>query len=138
MLSLRDIGVLVVDDSEDTVVMLQQLLELNGATVYTARSGSEALQVANQHQFDIVLSDVAMPEMDGFEFLRKLRELPAHHDVPVLALTGFGRPEDVERAKQAGFFSHITKPFDLEKLATTLRSIPRKERDGDGSPQPHN
>ena len=134
MLSLSNIGVLVVDDSEDTVVMLQQLLEMNGAKVHTARSGSEALQAANQHQFDVILSDVSMPEMDGFEFLRKLRELPAHHDVPVLALTGFGRPEDIERAKQAGFFSHITKPFDLDKLAITLRSIPRKQRDGDGSP----
>lgn len=134
MLSLSDIGVLVVDDSEDTVVMLQQLLEMNGAKVYTARSGSEALQVANRHQFDVVLSDVSMPEMDGFEFLRRLRELPAHYDVPVLALTGFGRPEDIERAKQAGFFSHLTKPLDLEKLATTLRSIPQRQRDGDSSP----
>ena len=71
-----------------------------------------------------------MPEMDWFEFLRQLRTRPEHKDIPVLALTGFGRPEDIERAKTAGFFSHITKPFDLEKLAATLQTVPNKRRNG--------
>lgn len=71
-----------------------------------------------------------MPEMDGFEFLRQLRTQAEHRDVPVLAVTGFGRPEDVERARSAGFFSHITKPFDFEKLAATLQAVGGLRRRG--------
>ena len=72
------------------------------------------------------ISDVSMPEMDGFEFLRQLRTRPNSQHIPVLAVTGFGRPEDIERAMTAGFFSHITKPFDLEKLAATLLEVPHR------------
>lgn len=122
-LELTDISVLVIDDSADTTEMLRQLLEINGAKVRTASSGAEALKVVSQQKFDVIISDVSMPEMDGFEFLRQLRDRPEHQDVPVLALTGFGRPEDIERARTAGFFSHITKPFDLEKLAATLQTV---------------
>ena len=71
-----------------------------------------------------------MPGMDGFEFLRRLRQLPAGKDVPVLALTGFGRPEDIQRARAAGFYSHITKPFELDKLVEVLQSLPLKKRQG--------
>jgi signal transduction histidine kinase/ActR/RegA family two-component response regulator len=127
-LELTDMGVLVIDDSADTTEMLRQLLEINGAKVRTASSGAEALRVVNQQKFDVIISDVSMPEMDGFEFLRQLRDQPEHRDVPVLALTGFGRPEDIERAKSAGFVSHITKPFDLEKLAETLRTVSNTRR----------
>jgi CheY-like chemotaxis protein len=67
-----------------------------------------------------------MPEIDGFEFLRKLREMPGKADVPVLALTGFGRAEDVQRAESEGFFSHVTKPIDLDKLVEILREIPAR------------
>lgn len=127
-LELTDMGVLVIDDSADTTEMLRQLLEINGAKVRTASSGAEALRVVSQQKFDVIISDVSMPEMDGFEFLRQLRDRPEHRDVPVLALTGFGRPEDIERAKTAGFFSHITKPFDLEKLAATLQTVSNSRR----------
>ena len=130
-LDLTDMGVLVIDDSADTTEMLRQLLEINGARVRTASSGAEALRVVSRQKFDVIISDVSMPEMDGFEFLRQLRDRPEHRDVPVLALTGFGRPEDIERAKTAGFFSHITKPFDLEKLAATLRTVSNTRRNDD-------
>ena len=129
-LELMDLGILVIDDSEDTTEMLRQLLEMNGARVRTASSGAEALRAVTQDDFDVIISDVSMPEMDGFEFLRQLRTLPAHKDVPVLALTGFGRPEDIERAREAGFFSHLTKPFDLEKLAATLQRVTNRRRNG--------
>ena len=129
-LALTDLGILVVDDSEDTTEMLRQLLEISGAKVRTASSGAEALKVLCQQEFDVVISDVSMPEMDGFEFLRQLRTLPNYKHVPVLALTGFGGPEDIERAMTAGFFSHITKPFDLDKLAATLLEVPNRRRNG--------
>jgi PAS domain S-box-containing protein len=125
MTSLREISVLVVDDSEDTTEMLTQLLKISGAKVESATSGDEALRIVAEKEFDVVLSDISMPGMDGFEFLRQLRQIPGKANLPVLALTGFGRPEDTERACAAGFFSHLTKPFDLEALLEILNDLRR-------------
>ena len=123
---LVTLDVLVLDDSEDTTEMLRHLLEQNGAFVTTATNGVDALRIASEREFDIVLSDISMPGMDGFEFVRRLRELPGKKDVPVLALTGFGRPEDISRAQNEGFFSHLTKPFDLGALSQILEKIPSR------------
>ena len=124
--TLDGMDVLVVDDSEDTTEMVRHLLEIGGATVCAATSGSEALRFARERDFDVVLSDISMPEMDGFEFLSRLRELPGKEDLPAVALTGFGRPEDVQRAVDQGFYAHLTKPFDLQTLARLLQQIPRR------------
>ncbi|HJP95365.1 MAG TPA: ATP-binding protein [Pyrinomonadaceae bacterium] len=123
--TLQGLAVLVVDDSEDTTEMVQHLLQIGGATVDIATSGTEALRLLNQKQFDAVLSDISMPGMDGFEFLRRLRDLPGKQNLPAIALTGFGRPEDVQRAIDEGFYAHLTKPFDIESLAKLLQSLPR-------------
>lgn len=125
--TLNGLQVLVVDDSEDTTEMVQHLLEMSGATVNIASSGSEALQLAQEKHYDVVLSDISMPGMDGFEFLGKLRKLPGKGEIPAVALTGFGRPEDVQRAVKEGFFAHLTKPFDIETLATLLQKLPRRK-----------
>ena len=124
--SLEGMNVLVVDDSEDTTEMVRHLLEMGGATVTAVTSGFEALRIARDRQFDVVLSDISMPGMDGFEFLNKLHALPGHHDLPAIALTGFGRPEDVQRAHAEGFYAHLTKPFDIEALANLLQKMPRQ------------
>jgi PAS domain S-box-containing protein len=126
--ALSQMRILIVDDSVDTVDMLSRLFEMDGAIVNTARSGAEALRIARHEHFDVILSDISMPEMDGFELLRLLRELPAAKDTPVLALTGFGRPEDLARAKAEGFFSHVTKPIDLGELVETLQELMAKNR----------
>jgi PAS domain S-box-containing protein len=128
--TLEKIAVLVVDDSEDTTQMLAHLLKMSGAMVTAATSGDEALRVMAQKEFDVVLSDISMPGMDGFEFLRHLRQLPGGQDLPVLALTGFGRPEDIERAQAEGFFAHVTKPFELEALIEVLQKLPKRNRNG--------
>ncbi len=124
--ALDGMSVLVVDDSEDTTEMVRHLLELGGASVCAATSGVEALQIAREQQFDVVLSDISMPGMDGFEFLSRLRKLPGKEDLPAVALTGFGRPEDVQRASDEGFYGHLTKPFDIQTLARMLQKLPRK------------
>ena len=126
--SLEGMSVLVVDDSEDTTEMVRHLLEIGGASVCAATSGFEALRLARDKEFDVVLSDISMPEMDGFEFLTRLRELPGKQDLPAVALTGFGRPEDVQRASDKGFYAHLTKPFDIQRLALLLREVPRMSR----------
>ena len=125
---LGKLDVLVLDDSEDTTEMLRHLLEQNGALVTTATNGPDALRIASEREFDIVLSDISMPGMDGFEFVRRLRKLPANKDVPVLALTGFGRPEDIRRAQTEGFFTHLTKPFDVKALGEILQRVQPRRR----------
>lgn len=128
--SLDGMSVLVVDDSEDTAEMVRHLLEIGGAVVTAVTSGFDALRVASEKQFDVVLSDISMPGMDGFEFLNKLRALPGYHDLPAVALTGFGRPEDVQRAHAQGFYAHLTKPFDIQALAGLLQKMPRQRTAG--------
>jgi PAS domain S-box-containing protein len=116
-------SILVVDDSPETTEMLGKLLEMEGAFVETARSGLEALDVAAGKKFDLVISDISMPEMDGYQLLGKLRRLPSMADVPALALTGRGRTSDVDHALREGFDGHITKPLDLDKLLITVRQL---------------
>ncbi|MEA2203307.1 MAG: hypothetical protein QOE77_83 [Blastocatellia bacterium] len=160
---LSQMRILVVDDSADTVEMLRALLEMDGAVVATARNGPDALELARTHDFDVVLSDISMPGMDGFEFIRHLRAITkvgdaasaaaagvaggrqgstgeenvntdskgaSPYNVPVIALTGFGRAEDLERAAAEGFFSHVTKPIDIEVLMETLRQLPARNAKG--------
>jgi two-component system CheB/CheR fusion protein len=124
--TLNELSVLAVDDDQDTTALLQYLLEMNGAKVTTANSGIEALGLASESDFDVVLSDISMPSMDGFEFVRRLRSLPGKQDVRVVALTGFGRKEDVEQAQNEGFIAHLTKPFDVEALLSFLLNISHK------------
>ena len=114
---------LIVDDSEDTIAMLQELLKVAGANVMTATNGADALRIAAENEFDVILSDISMPEMDGFEFLQRLRKIDGRQNVPVIAITGFGRNADIARARAAGFYSHLTKPLNLQVLAEVLQQL---------------
>ena len=115
--------ILVVDDSRETTEMLGKLLELEGAFVETARSGAEALQISKAKRFDLVISDISMPEMDGYQLLNELRKLPEMADVPAVALTGYGRDTDVKRTRDEGFAEHLTKPLDLDRLLQIVRKL---------------
>jgi PAS domain S-box-containing protein len=121
---------LILDDSEDTIAMLEELLKVSGAIVMTATNGADALRIASENEFDVILSDISMPEMDGFEFLQRLRQIEGRQHVPVVAITGFGRNADMERARVAGFYSHLTKPLNLQALAEVLQQLADlKEKD---------
>jgi signal transduction histidine kinase len=120
---LAGLRVLVVDDSEDTVWMLARLLETEGAEVVAATSGPEALRLAGETDLDLVLSDLSMPGMDGYELLRELRVRPATAEVPVLALSGFDQAEDARRTQAAGFSAHLSKPIELERLLEVVRGV---------------
>src|SRR6185295_11959976 len=113
--------------------MLSKLLEMDGAEVHTARGGMEALEIAGESEFDLVISDISMPEMDGYQLLRELRRLPKMANVPALALTGFGRVSDVDRAHREGFSKHFTKPLDIDKLLSSVRELTHKNHNGNGS-----
>ncbi len=122
---------LILDDSEDSICMLEELLKLAGARVVTATNGVDALRIASESEFDVILSDISMPEMDGFEFLKRLRKIDGRQDVPVVAITGFGRHDDIERARAAGFYSHLTKPLDLQALSVIIEQIAKERGRGD-------
>ena len=127
--ALNNFRILIVDDSTDTIEMLQYLLALEGAMVATATSGADALRIATANEFDVIISDISMPGMDGFDLLRKLRAIPGQEAVPILALTGFGSAADVRRAKAEGFLTHISKPVDVDHLLGILRQLRSNERE---------
>jgi two-component system CheB/CheR fusion protein len=118
--------ILVVDDNRDTLDVLRLLLEGAGAVVETAVSGAAALKIAKTAQMDLIISDISMPGMDGYELLKELRKQSHYTNVPAIALTGFGREEDVERARQAGFTTHITKPLNFDHLLSLVGATLRQ------------
>lgn len=128
--ALEGTCILVVDDSSETTDMLSKLLEMDGAEVHTARGGMEALAIAGQSEFDLVISDISMPEMDGYQLLQELRQLPQMANVPALALTGFGRVSDIDRAHREGFTKHFTKPLDIDKLLISVRELTHNNHNG--------
>lgn len=103
--------------------MMRLLLESEGAKVDTAISGAEALRLMENRDFDVILSDVGMPEMDGYGLIRQLRQGTRNAEIPAIALTGFGRIEDTKRAFAAGFTAHVKKPVEFDELIETVRSV---------------
>ncbi|MFN2447457.1 MAG: ATP-binding protein [Vicinamibacterales bacterium] len=118
----HDVTILVVEDTEDSLDATRMLLEVLGAEVLVARNGLEALNVMTAHHPDLVLCDLRMPEMDGFEFLRELSRIHGDHHAPVVAVSGLVSQADHERTEAAGFEGHLHKPFDDTALITAVRA----------------
>lgn len=116
-------SVLVVEDSPDTLLLLNVLFEKRGCHVMTAESAAEALMIAERETPDIIISDIGMPEMNGYELLTSLRRLPGMKKVPALAITGYATEEDRARALDAGFTAHIAKPVDPDELFQTVQKL---------------
>jgi DNA-binding response OmpR family regulator len=115
--------VLVVDDELATVKMVQLALEGEGLGVATAANGAECLLQVNASRPDLVILDVAMPVLDGFEALRALRQQEGTRDLPVIMLTARTADEDVLRGWSTGVDLYLTKPFSIEELLTATRRI---------------
>ena len=124
-LDLSGIKVLVLDDESDARELIRQVLEDCGADVVTAGAASEALLFIERDKPQIVVSDIGMPDVDGFEFLRRVRTLGRAKGggVPVIALTAFARSEDRTRALRAGYLVHLSKPVESSELIATVASI---------------
>jgi signal transduction histidine kinase/CheY-like chemotaxis protein len=124
-LSLSGIAVLVVDDDDESRSVVAAYLENHEATVLTARSAAEALDILQRARVDVLLADVAMPGEDGYSLVRKLRALHASHAsmIPAAALTAFAREEDRQEALQAGFQMHLTKPIDAGSLVAAVATL---------------
>ncbi|MEN3340255.1 MAG: hypothetical protein V7647_3931 [Acidobacteriota bacterium] len=120
---LDNLVVLVVDDQPDARDLLKRLLEDCGAEVLSAASAEQALAMIQTRQPDVVVTDIGMPQEDGFELLRRIRTLATRGKVPAIALTAFARPEDRARALRAGFAAHVSKPVDPAELVATVASV---------------
>lgn len=103
---------LVVDDVSDVTEMLSVLMTHAGYEVSTASSAPDAINLAREHQFDVVISDIGMPEMNGYELAMALRVLPGYESIPMVAVTGYSMFDDRNRSLSAGFNEHVTKPID--------------------------
>jgi len=115
--------VLVVDDNQDAGMSLGLLMKLLGADVRVVHSGPAALEILSSYRPNVVLLDIGMPGMDGYEVARRIREQPEGHDLMLIALTGWGQEEDRRRTSQAGFDHHLLKPADISALKSLFTSI---------------
>lgn len=120
---LPGLRLLVAEDSADAAEALKVLLQFEGAAVHVAQDGHAALALLREHRVDLIVSDLAMPGLDGYGLIAALRADAATATVPCIALTGFGRDSDVQRALQAGFAAHVTKPVDLDDLVARIVQV---------------
>jgi CheY-like chemotaxis protein len=120
--------VLAVDDEPDSLRLLTEILEAAGARVTTAKSGAAALEKVESARPDVILADLGMPLMDGFELIQRLRQSPDEsvRRLPAAALTAYGRTEDRARTLQAGFEMHLAKPIDPVELAAAVKALARR------------
>jgi CheY-like chemotaxis protein len=121
MQTLSQIDILVVDDDPDTRDLLRFMLEDEGAIVTVAHNAKEALSLLETERPRLLVSDVAMPEMDGFELIGLVRQLPQGEGLPAIALTAYARDEDRQQALRSGFNDYLTKPIDPLELINVVQ-----------------
>ncbi|MEO8494106.1 MAG: PAS domain S-box protein [Planctomycetota bacterium] len=122
----KSLRVLVVDDNADTVLSFSMLLRTSGHDVRTAHDGPTAVQVALDYRPDVVLLDIGLPGLNGYEVAKQLRQQPAFKNVVLVALTGYGQDSDRQTALQAGFDHHLVKPARLAQLQQILATVPER------------
>ena len=132
---LNGLKVMVVDDEIDTCDLLKTVLSKQGARVTTAQSATAALKLISKTKPDLLISDVAMPGTDGYEFMRRIRSLPKELGgaVPAVALTAYAREQDRKRALSAGYQMHLTKPIEVAELSATLVHLISNGNAGDAA-----
>jgi PAS domain S-box-containing protein len=119
----RSLRVLVVDDNVDTAGSLELLLRDAGHDVRMAHDGPTALEAARNYRPDVVLLDIGLPELDGYEVAKRMRQQPVLQNVVLVAMTGYGQESDRERAQEAGFDHHLVKPARFEQIQKILAAV---------------
>ena len=114
---------LVVDDVADVTEMLAVVLTHAGYTVTTAASAPAALSFARERHFDVIISDIGMPDMNGYQLAREVRQLSGYERTPMVAVTGYSMFDDRERSLKAGFSAHMTKPIDPRALLDLIEQL---------------
>jgi signal transduction histidine kinase len=123
--SLNGMEILVVEDSEDTLTLLSAIFSREGANVITASSSTEALDTVKERQPNLIVSDIGMPDIDGYEFLQQLKQLPGMTDVPAIAISGYASDADRDRALNVGYLALVPKPIDVDDLFTIIQNVLR-------------
>src|SRR4051812_47387099 len=121
MKNIRPLKFFVVENHQDTLDAIKMFLEAQGHTVTAARDVKSALKLAPKTAFDVLIGDIGLPDGDGWELLKQLREkMP---DVKAIAMSGYGMRADLEKSKVAGYGAHIVKPFGPNELAAALKKV---------------
>jgi len=112
--------VLLVDDHYDTCIGMKRMLERRGYEITVAHSAEQAVEKVRIEDFDLLISDIGLPDRSGYELMREVR---VNKDLPGIALSGFGSEQDVKQAREAGFSEHLTKPINFERLERTIQNL---------------
>jgi signal transduction histidine kinase/CheY-like chemotaxis protein len=121
-----DLRVVVIEDSRDTLNMIKLWLDAYGCKTFLATDANEGIRVAVENRPDLIISDIGLPDVDGYEMIRKLRLIPGFEQLPAIALTGYARKEDRELALAAGYDAHIPKPTDIGQLLNLMKTLTKK------------
>lgn len=124
--AVSPLRVLVVDDNRDAAILMGRLLRILGNDVHVVHDGFAALEEIEQFQPEAVLLDIGLPQMDGYETARLIREMPSCKDITIIAVTGWGQEEDREKGRLAGFNHHVVKPADSSTLTALLSTVRQK------------
>jgi PAS domain S-box-containing protein len=120
------VHLMIVEDDPDTLEMLRATLEARGYSVTACESAAQTLEVASANQVDLIISDIGMPEMDGFQMIKQLREVEGYQNVPAIALSGYASQKDAMAALAAGFNAHVSKPVDPAELVIMVNGLLEK------------
>jgi CheY-like chemotaxis protein len=116
----RSVRILLVDDNRDTLKFLSTILSRQGFVVLTAADLGSSLRLASEADFDLIISDIELPDGSGLELMRVVRSRRA---IPGIALSGFSSPEDIAQSRAAGFALHLTKPVDFRRLEQAIEQL---------------
>jgi PAS domain S-box-containing protein len=130
------IRILLIEDLDDILFLMKTELEKMGHTVVTATDGHRGLEAARAHHPDLIISDIRMPVVDGYQLIRTIRDMPDLNTTPAIALTGFGAKKDIERALAAGFNGCLSKPAEPEEVAALLKQLIERRRAVHAGTQP--
>jgi signal transduction histidine kinase len=121
--SLKDLSILIVEDSQDTLTLLSAMFSREGAKVVQAASAREALDAASANPPDIIISDIGMPDVDGYEFLQQLKQIPGMDGVPAVAISGYASDEDRRKALSVGYLALMPKPINVDALFDLIHDL---------------
>ena len=116
------VNILVVDDLPEKILVLESILEELGENVVAARSGEQALGRVLEHEFAVILLDINMPGMDGYDTMQAIRKTGKFRDLPIIAVTAKAMKGDREKTLQAGAWDYLAKPVDTEQMLAVLRA----------------
>ena len=115
--------VLIVEDNELNMKLFHDLLDAHGYHILQTKDGMEALDIAREHHPDLILMDIQLPVLDGYEASRRIKADPALHDIPIIAVTSYALSGDEEKARAAGCDGYVAKPFSPRQLLQKVREV---------------